>query len=263
MPYMLEDREPAWYPTALLHDDEGRPLLDWRGRQVPFDPRLSEAVEPGEGEDGAMEFEANICVGPRSHTYDLVTEEQHRFITQFEQARRRQEDAEIACAEARWAPPPPPPPPREPDPEEIPPEGRLTPRQEEFCRHYAAQPVATRAAALAGYAKDNAANQGHRLLKNPFVLDRVAELRAASGVAYVVQRDTMHDKLEAVFFEALSERNHAAAVAALRLQASLAGMTVRAAATRDSPTPKKPARRKRPSDDKSRVRSRKKAEKSR
>src|SRR5262249_18518842 len=122
-----------------------------------------------------------------------------------------------------------PPPPREPEPDEIPPQGRLTVRQEEFCRHYAAQPVGTRAAILAGYSEDNAAPYGSRLLKNPLVLDRIAKLREENQIEYVVERDTVHDKLEAVFFEALGERNHAAAVSALKLQATLAGMLTRAA----------------------------------
>src|SRR5262249_25131423 len=42
---------------------------------------------------------------------------------------------------------------------------KLLPRQEQFCRHYVTQPVATRAAVLAGYAERSAYNQGHRLLK--------------------------------------------------------------------------------------------------
>ena len=78
----------------------------------------------------------------------------------------------------------------------------------------------------------NAANPGYRLLKNPLVLDRIARLRAEQNLHYVVEPDTIHDKLEAVFFEALAERNHAAAVAALRLQAGLARLPTRLAAPR-------------------------------
>ncbi len=82
---------------------------------------------------------------------------------------------------------------------------------------------------LAGYSEDSAAAYGSRLLKNPLVLDRIATLRREKDIHYVVEPDTVHDKLEAVFFEALGERNHAAAVAALRLQAALAGILPRAA----------------------------------
>lgn len=231
MSYVPEDREPNFCPSALLRGPDGSPAIDRLGRQMPFDPRLSDASDP-ELVDGVWEFRACICTAPRNHEGKNVTEEQHGFIEQFEYARHLQEEAEVACAEARWAPPPPP---REPEPDAIPPEGKLTPRQQEFCRHYATQPVAARAAALAGYAADHAANQGYRLLKNPLVLDRIAEWRAANGVRYVVEPDTLHDKLEAVFFEALSEGNHAAAIAALRLQAGLAGLPARPRGARAAP----------------------------
>jgi hypothetical protein len=184
-----------------------------------------------------------------------VTEHHHRIVEEYDAAQERQADAEGACAAARWqrrsAPPP-----RAPEPEDIPPDGKLTPRQQEFCRHYAAQPVATRAAILAGYSEENAAPYGSRLLNNPLVLDRIASLRAERQIRYVVERDTVHDKLEAVFFGALGERNHAAAVAALRLQVALAGLLGRAEAKRQAkesqgaarkkPTKAKPARRREP-----------------
>jgi hypothetical protein len=156
-----------------------------------------------------------------------VTAHHHRIVDEYGDAQERQQDAEEACAAARWKKPPAPPP-RAPEPEDVPPGGKLTPRQGEFCRHYAAQPVATRAAILAGYSEDNAAPYGSRLLNNPLVLERIAKLRAEQQIRYVVERDTMHDKLEAVFFGALGERNHAAATSALRLQAALAGMLGRA-----------------------------------
>lgn len=165
--------------------------------------------------------------------YD-VTEQHHRIVEEYGAARERQEEAEEACALARWKKPDPKdaPPAREPEPEAVPPQGKLTPRQEAFCLHYAAQPVGTRAAVLAGYSEDNAAPYGSRLLKNPLVLDRIARLRAEQHIQYVVERDTVHDKIEAVFFEALGERNHAAAVSALRLQATLAGIMPRPAPDR-------------------------------
>jgi len=165
--------------------------------------------------------------------YD-VTEQHHRIVEEYGAARERQEEAEEACALARWKKPDPKdaPPAREPEPEAVPPQGKLTPRQEAFCLHYAAQPVGTRAAVLAGYSEDNAAPYGSRLLKNPLVLDRIARLRAEQYIQYVVERDTVHDKIEAVFFEALGERNHAAAVSALRLQATLAGIMPRPAPDR-------------------------------
>jgi hypothetical protein len=155
-----------------------------------------------------------------------VTEHHHRIVDEYSEAQERQTEAEEACAKARWMKPPAPPP-RAPEPEDIPPDGKLTPRQQEFCRHYAAQPVALRAAVLAGYAESNADSYGPRLLKNPLVLERIAALRAEKDIRYTLERDTMHDKLEAVFFDALGERNHGPAIAALRLQALLGGLTPR------------------------------------
>jgi hypothetical protein len=152
-----------------------------------------------------------------------VTKHHHRVVEEYDVAMERQFDAEQACAAARWKKPPAPPP-RPPEPEDIPPDGKLTLRQEAFCRNYAVQPVATRAAILAGFSESNAAPYGSRLLNNPLVLERIATLRAEQSIRYVVERDTVHDKLEAVFFGALGESNHAAAVSALRLQAALAGL---------------------------------------
>lgn len=156
-----------------------------------------------------------------------VTEHHHRIVEEYDAALERQDDAEEACAEARWRKPATPPP-RAPAPEDIPLDGKLTQRQEDFCRNYAVQPVAIRAAILAGYAESNADSYGPRLLKNPIVLDRIAALRAEKDIRYTLDPDTMHDKLEAVFFDALGERNHTGAVAALRLQAQLGGLPLRA-----------------------------------
>ncbi len=210
---------------ALLYPDLPNP--------IPF----ADAIPLGpwdEDEDDPPEFRGCYYISfiipslPSLNKY-AVTEQHHRIVEEYEEVSWRQHDAEEACAADRWEKPVADiPPPRNPEPEDIPPDGKLTPRQEEFCRHYAAQPVGTRAAVLAGYSEDNAAAYGSRLLKNPLVLDRIAKLREEKNLHYVVERDTVHDKLEAVFFEALGERNYAAAVAALRLQAALAGMLTRA-----------------------------------
>lgn len=197
---------------------------------IPFATADADGLSD-EHPDGPAEYMAAFEVSPRRWVSGFaIPAQHHRIIEEYQAARDRQEAAEEACAAARWdraareaaaaakssA--------REPAPEAVPPGGKLTPRQELFCTHYAAQPVGTRAAILAGFSEENAAAYGSRLLRNPLVLDRIARLRAAEKIEYVVERDTVHDKLEAVFFEALGERNHAAAVAALRLQAGLAGL---------------------------------------
>lgn len=192
-------------------------------KPIPF-----ATAEPyGPAEKKEVDYQGLYCVGfelaPESWDIFFVPEEHHRIVEEYEAAAERRYEAWDAAAKfraaARAAAPP-----GEPEPEAIPPEGKLTGRQEAFCRHYARQPVGTRAAVLAGYSEDNAAPYGSRLLKNPLVLDRIATLRQEQQIHYVVERDTMHDKLEAVFFEALGGRNPAAAVSALRLQAALAGI---------------------------------------
>jgi phage terminase small subunit len=195
----------------------------------PFPPDLRSASSPNIVYDpkapGGERYIASLVFDAGGSSMDFeVSAEQHRIIEGYEAARKRQREAEANAAAARWAPPPPP---REPEPEEIPPGGKLTPRQEEFCRHYAAQPVATRAAVLAGFSKENAAAYGSRLLNNALVLDRIARHRAEQGIEYVLERDTVHDKLEALFSAAFDDRDYAAAASALRLQTALAGLLAR------------------------------------
>ncbi len=101
---------------------------------------------------------------------------------------------------------------------------KLLPRQEAFCRNYVVQPVATRAAVLAGYAARSAHNQGHRLLRCAEILERIEALRAERKLTYVLERDTMIDKLDGVFLDAFECGKHAPAIAAIRLQVELQGL---------------------------------------
>lgn len=54
----------------------------------------------------------------------------------------------------------------------------LKPRQEKFCQNYLLYRNATRAAIEAGYSEASAHNQGYRLLKEPEIQERLAELEA-------------------------------------------------------------------------------------
>jgi MoxR-like ATPase len=146
-----------------------------------------------------------------------VTEDQFRIAAQYIEARERLDKQ--SAARARYRPPPP-----EPPLEALEPQEKLTPRQEAFCRHYAARPVAARAAMLAGYSSQSAGNRGWKLLRHPLVLARLAEIRAQEKLRYEIEPDTVHDKLETVFFEAIESGNLGAAVTALRLQVALAGL---------------------------------------
>ena len=154
---------------------------------------------------------------------------------------------------------PPPARPAPPGEAAAPARARLLPRQEAFCRHYVTQPVATRAAVLAGYAERSAYNQGYRLLQLTEVLERIAALRAERNLTYVLEHDTMHDKLEGVFMDALAAHNYAPALAAMRLQAQLAGL-MPAARTRAAASP---SAQRRKNDEESRARPRKTMRKAR
>lgn len=145
----------------------------------------------------------------------------YRMVKGYTAARERQ--AKAMAARAAFVPPPAEPPLDGP----VEPQERLTPRQEAFCVHYAARPVATRAAMLAGYSSQSAASRGWKLLRHPLVLARLAEIRAERRLRYEIDVDTLHDKLETLYFEALESGRHNAAIAALRMQASLAGLPLK------------------------------------
>jgi hypothetical protein len=100
----------------------------------------------------------------------------------------------------------------------------LTPRQEAFCRHYLTEPSGTRAAIVAGYAESGAKVQAHRLLTNANVLQKISALRRAHALSYTPDRDTMLDKLEAFFEEAMKGESYSAALRALLAQAELGGL---------------------------------------
>jgi len=52
----------------------------------------------------------------------------------------------------------------------------LNEQQERFCQSYILHRNASEAARAAGYSKDHAARQGHRLLQSEEVLERITEL---------------------------------------------------------------------------------------
>jgi len=146
-----------------------------------------------------------------------VNADQFRIGSQYEAARNRLNEAMRERDGYRR-------PPAEPPLDAVEPQDKLTPRQARFCEHYAARPVATRAAMMAGYSTHSAASQGWKLLRHPLVLARLAELREERKLRYRIEPDTLHDKLEAVFFEALESGSHGAAIAALKFQAALGGL---------------------------------------
>jgi hypothetical protein len=99
----------------------------------------------------------------------------------------------------------------------------LTERQEAFCRAYVEQPVAGKAARLAGYSPATARQQASRLLKHPLVIRRIHDLRDVRGADHQVRRDTIIDQAEAVFEAAMDKGDYYAAMQALTMKARLAG----------------------------------------
>jgi len=99
----------------------------------------------------------------------------------------------------------------------------LSERQEAFCRAYVEQPVAGKAARLAGYSPATARQQASRLLKHPLVIRRLHELRDVRGAERVVRRETIIDQAEAVFEAAMEKGDYYAAMQALTMKARMAG----------------------------------------
>lgn len=116
---------------------------------------------------------------------------------------------------------PPPETPEPPEPEETVGDS-LTERQLAFCDHYVERPVAALAARAAGYAPATAAKQASRLLKHPTVIRRILDLRRKRHLEHACRRETLIDKLEVVFAQAIERNEFHAAVQALTMQARLA-----------------------------------------
>jgi hypothetical protein len=136
-------------------------------------------------------------------------------------------EAEWKTAHREWLPywqkgDPVPPPPEAAPAIEIPGEV-LTERQEAFCRAYVEQPVAGKAARLAGYSPATARQQASRLLKHPLVIRRIHDLRDVRGADHQVRRDTIIDQAEAVFEAAMEKGDYYAAMQALTMKARMAG----------------------------------------
>ncbi len=116
---------------------------------------------------------------------------------------------------------PPPANPEPPEPEEQVGEA-LTERQLAFCERYVERPVAAPAAREAGYAASTAGKQASRLLKHPLVMRRILELRRKRHLEQTYRRETLLDKFDVVFGDAVERKDFHAAIKALTMQARLA-----------------------------------------
>jgi hypothetical protein len=98
----------------------------------------------------------------------------------------------------------------------------LSHRRERFCRRYLATGNAAEAARSAGYSRVSARYQGHRLLNNPAVAARVAELAAAQAERCHGSLQTILVRTESLYQRAAEGRHYSAALRCLAFEARLA-----------------------------------------
>ncbi|MDE0704093.1 MAG: terminase small subunit [Rhodospirillaceae bacterium] len=109
------------------------------------------------------------------------------------------------------------------------PTARLTLRQEDFCRHYAATGNAAGAARDAGYAAGSARQTGHELLERPDIADRVRAIRAAWRTVEREEAQILLGRLEQAWDAAVEKGSAALMIRVVRLQAELSGLDRRSA----------------------------------
>jgi hypothetical protein len=126
----------------------------------------------------------------------------------------------------------------------------LNRRQETFCRLYAENPNGAAAAREAGY--KSAANQASRLLKNPDVVARLAELAGPAAqhqAAVAADRDAaaraLSEKLNPIYEASLRERDYDGVMQVIELQGRIeqhltGGSTIKARGPRPPVEPAKP-----------------------
>ena len=98
---------------------------------------------------------------------------------------------------------------------------QLKPKYEEFCRLYLACHNASEAAEQAGYSHESRHNQGHRLLRRPAIVARIAELRAEIAERECRSEAALLAKLEAAHRRAARADNPVWAAQIVKLQATL------------------------------------------
>lgn len=99
---------------------------------------------------------------------------------------------------------------------------KLTPRQDRFCRQFVECANAAGAARAAGYTPRSARTTGYRLLRQPVVAQRIAQLQAETAHAHCRDVEFLLGKLEAVFRHSFEDHQYATAARVVELQARLA-----------------------------------------
>jgi hypothetical protein len=97
-------------------------------------------------------------------------------------------------------------------------------RQEAFARHVASGRTLTDAARLAGYAWDSARQTGSRLMKEPQIAARVADLTHTNDTQRQGELDELLAGLKRLMIDTMARRNDFAALRAIDMIARLRGL---------------------------------------
>lgn len=100
----------------------------------------------------------------------------------------------------------------------------LRSRHEAFCQYFVLGGNASHAARDAGYAPQSSHNQGYRLMRQPRIRARIAEIQGGLGHAFCLDQTVLMGKLEAVYQRAITDHNYHSAVRAVEMQARMAGL---------------------------------------
>jgi phage terminase small subunit len=103
----------------------------------------------------------------------------------------------------------------------------LTERQQKFVSEYLKDENGTRAAKVAGYPENGAAQQAHRLLKKtPVVIDAIAQAKKDFSTKHEYTLDKAMKEAEAAIEFAIQTKNANAYVKAVELRTKLNGLLV-------------------------------------
>ena len=97
----------------------------------------------------------------------------------------------------------------------------LRPRHEAFCQHFVLGGNATYAARAAKYSPQSSKNQGYRLMRQPRIRARVADIRRELARDYALDAEVLLGKLETLYQRANEDHHFHAAVRAVEAQARI------------------------------------------
>ena len=98
----------------------------------------------------------------------------------------------------------------------------LRSRHEAFCQYFVLYGSAANATREAGYAPASCKNQGYRLMRQPRIRARVADIRRELARKYALDAEVLLGKLEVLYQRANEDHHFHAAVRAVEAQALIA-----------------------------------------